>query len=341
MVLFGFIPHPWLSIAKIIFCAAISFLTTFTLVPLLVSLAVRLGVVDIPDGQIKRHETVTPYLGGLSVYAGFLAGLSLVVSVENRIVFLIIGSTLLLLLGLIDDLVVLKPYQKFVGQILAVLCFLKGGLFLKEQFFHDYIWIVLPVSILWCLTIINGFNLIDVMDGLATTVALGCAVSYLGIALLLHQDQVVLLLVAFIGALMAFFWYNKPRATIYLGDAGSLFIGGFLSALPFFFPWSSFHSFAFLTPIVVLAIPLFEVASLICIRSSKKIPFYRGSPHHFCHYFQRWGWSVRKILFLVATINIAVLGLSFIFLLNLVSFATLTVVAMAIFATWVVIALRF
>jgi UDP-GlcNAc:undecaprenyl-phosphate GlcNAc-1-phosphate transferase len=172
------------------------------------------------------------------------------------------------------------------------------------------------------------------MDGLATTVALGCAFSYLVIAYLFQQDQVILLLIAFIGSLLAFLWYNKPRAKIYLGDAGSLFVGGFFSALPFFFPWSRFHTLAFLTPVIVLAIPLFEISSLICIRSWKKIPFYRGSPDHFCHYFQRLNWSIPWILMSVATLNIAMLGLSFAFLFNLVSFATLLIVATTFFATW-------
>jgi UDP-GlcNAc:undecaprenyl-phosphate/decaprenyl-phosphate GlcNAc-1-phosphate transferase len=335
MGIFSFVPTPWLMAAKVGFCCTVSFITTFYLVPLLVDLAVRLGVVDVPDGRIKQHKVVTPYLGGLAVYAGFLAGLALVIPVENRIMFLLIGSTLLLMLGLIDDLVALAPYQKFVGQILAVLCFLKGGLFLKDQFFLNQLWCVIPLSVLWCLTIINGFNLIDVMDGLATTTAIGCAVSYLAIAVYFKDNQTILLLVAFIGSLLAFLWYNRPRASIYLGDAGALFIGGFLSALPFFIPWSSLHQYAFICPLIILAIPLFETGSLICIRTIKQIPFYRGSPDHFCHYLQRWGWSIPQILVFVALANLLLAGITFTYLLSYVNLAPIMVVAIAIFATWI------
>jgi UDP-GlcNAc:undecaprenyl-phosphate/decaprenyl-phosphate GlcNAc-1-phosphate transferase len=332
---FGFVSYgPAYQITKAVFAFLAAFVTTYTLVPVLIVLAHRLGVMDVPDGSVKKHVVATPYLGGLAVYAGFLAGISLVLPIENKIVFLIVGTTLLLLIGLIDDLVVLKPYQKFGGQILACLCFLKAGLYLKEQFFRDYLWAAVPVSLLWFLTVINGFNLIDVMDGLATTVAIGASLSYLVISLLFAHDTSYLLLVAFMGSLMAFFWYNKPRAKMYLGDTGSLFIGGFLATFPFLIPWSSIHSYGFLVPAIVLAIPLFEVASLIVIRSYKQIPFYRPSPDHFCHYLQRWGWSVPQILIIVAIASNIALGATLLLLFGYIGVATAVVVALAIFATW-------
>lgn len=188
---------------------------------------------------------------------------------------------------------------------------------------------------LWCLTIINGFNLIDVMDGLATTTAIGCAISYMAVAVFFGDYQTVLLLVAFASALVAFLWYNRPRASIYLGDAGALFIGGFLSALPFFMPWSRVHEYAFVSPVIILAIPLFETASLICIRIWKGIAFYRGSPDHFCHYLQRWGWSVPQILYGVAFANILLLVATLAYLLSYVNLWPLLAVASALFATWI------
>lgn len=329
-----------LKLFKVLFSATLAFITTYTLVPILIALAQRFGIVDAPNGSLKRHAVVTPYLGGVAVYAGFLAGIALVVPVENRVLFLLIGSTLLLLLGLIDDLVALTPYQKFIGQILATLCFLKGGLFLKDQFFYNHFWVVFPISMLWCLTIINGFNLIDVMDGLATTVALGCAMSYLVISLLFDQFQTTVLLVAFMSALAAFLWFNKPRAIIYLGDAGALFIGGFLSALPFFFPWSTLHTGAFITPVLILGIPLFEIASLVVIRTWKKIPFYRGSPDHFCHYLQRWGLSVPSILVVAALANLALLGTAILYIQGTLSLAFMAIVAIVLFATWMTLVMR-
>lgn len=280
--------------AKWIFALVFSFLVTAYLVPIFITLAKRLRFLDEPDGKIKQHANPTPYLGGLAVYCGFLCGLALTIPFENHITLLLVGSTLLLFIGLIDDLLVMKPYQKFFGQCLAALCFLKGGFYLKEHFFHTF-W-HLPLSFLWILSVINAFNLIDVMDGLASSVAIMVAVAFFVAAYLFGQPQEMILLAALIGALVAFLWFNKPNARIYLGDAGALFIGGFLATVPFLLNWGTYTGYGYLAPIIILAIPLLELVTLIVVRTYKRIPFYNGSRDHFSCYLQDNGWSKKQIL---------------------------------------------
>lgn len=285
-------------IYKMIFGFFIAFLITFYLIPVISSWAIRLNFVDIPDGKIKQHAHPVPYLGGVALYMGFMSSLVLVLPVENRGYLLLLGSTLLLFVGLIDDLVVLKPYQKLFGQCIACLCFLKTGLYLKEQFFYAF-WRI-PFSILWMLMIINAFNLVDVMDGLATTLALFAGMAFLALALFEQQEAVALLLCPFMGALIAFFWFNKPPARIYLGDAGSLLIGGILATVPFLLNWGTFSAYGYLAPLIILAIPLIEVATLVCVRTYKGIPFYKPSPDHFALYLIKNGWSKKNILLFTA-----------------------------------------
>ena len=284
---------------KLLFSIVISFLITLYVVPMLCKVATKLGIIDVPDGNIKRHEKAVPYLGGVAVYIGFIAGLSLVFPFENNIFSLLVGATLLLFVGLIDDLVVLQPRQKFVGQMLAALCFLKGGLFLKEQFFKEYWLVGLPISFLWILVMTNAFNLVDVMDGLATTIAIGTTGTLLLTTVLFNQNQAALLLGPLLGALVAFLRYNRPPAHIYLGDAGALFVGGFLAATPFLFSWSEQNPWGYITPVIILAIPLLEMAGLILIRTYKGIAFYNASPDHFSLYLLRKGWSKWQVLGLV------------------------------------------
>ena len=138
------------------------------------------------------------------------------------------------------------------------------------------------------------------MDGLATLLAICATISFAVVAIASHQLEVLLLLAPFLGALMAFFWYNKPKAQIYLGDTGSLVIGGFLSVIPFLFNWGLYGSYGFLSPLIILSIPLLEVATLIVVRTYKGIPFYNGSPDHFSIYLQQKGWGKNKILWYVA-----------------------------------------
>jgi UDP-GlcNAc:undecaprenyl-phosphate GlcNAc-1-phosphate transferase len=287
---------------KLIFALAISFLITFYLVPIMRSIAFKFGILDVPDGKVKMHKQSTPYLGGLAIYLGFITTLALVFPFANEMFLFMVGATLLLFVGLIDDLLIAQPYQKFGGQIIAALCFLKAGLFLKESFFIHHA-LSIPLSFLWLLTVINAFNLVDIMDGLATTLAICATISFLLISLALQNYNAVLLLGSFLGALVAFWWYNKPSAQIYLGDAGSLFIGGFLAAFPFFIKWGGHNQIGIFAPAILLAVPLLEVVSLVIIRSYKGIPFYRPSPDHFALYLQNNGWSKWQILSYLSAIS--------------------------------------
>ena len=214
-----------------------------------------------------------------------------------------------------------------------MLFFLKAGLYLKGQFFSN-IW-NMPISIFWMLLIINAFNLVDVMDGLATTLAIGAIGSFLMVAVFFDNHPVIILLCSLLGGLCAFLWYNKPVAKIYLGDAGSLFIGGLLSIIPFLFNWGAYTPCGYLTPLIVLAIPLLEVSTLIVIRTCKRIPFYRGSPDHFSIYLQQNGWSKGFILGYVALLSLILGMVAFFFLINAISLITVCGAAGCFLLSWV------
>ena len=319
------------------FALLISFLVTFYLVPVCIKIARRLQFLDEPDGTVKVHKQATPYMGGVAVYVGFLTAFCITIPFESTMLLFFAGSTLLLFVGLIDDLVVLRPYQKFFCQILATLCFLKAGFHLKAQFFSN-IW-NLPISALWILSIINAFNLVDVMDGLATLLALCATTSFLLMALYFNDISVVILLCCLMGPLLAFLWYNRPTAQIYLGDAGSLFIGGLLATAPFLFNWGTYNMSGYLTPIIILAIPLLELATLVIIRTYKRIPFYLGSPDHFSIYLQKNGWSRQAILGYVGVLSLVLFSAAFLFLINILSFAGLCLSAALFLALWIVVIL--
>lgn len=320
-------------VVKLVFALAISFLITFYLVPIMRAIAFKFNILDVPDGKIKQHKQSTPYLGGLAVYLGFITTLALIFPFANEMFLFMVGITLLLFVGLIDDLLIAQPYQKFGGQIIAALCFLKAGLFLKEEFFIHHA-VSIPLSFLWLLTVINAFNLVDVMDGLASGLAICATISFLLISLTLHNYNAVLLLASFLGALIGFWWYNKPTAQIYLGDAGSLFIGGFLAAFPFFIKWGSYNPTGIIAPALLLAIPLLEVLSLMVIRSYKGIPFYRPSPDHFALYLQNNGWSKWQILSYLSALSIILCMSAWLLVTNRLSVGALFGAATLFLAGW-------
>jgi len=318
---------------KICFGLILSFCVTSYLVPIFICIAHKCKILDCPDGLVKKHTLATPYLGGAAVYLGFLVAMALVFPFSNTFFQFLMGSSILFYLGLLDDLIAFLPAQKFIGQCIAVLCFLKAGFYLKAHFFHN-IWNI-ALSGLWMLLVINAFNLIDIMDGLATTVALFVGVNFFIIALMLQNYTVAILLSAIIGALLAFLRFNKPRAAIYLGDAGSLFIGGFFSTIPFLLDWGIFHAYGFLLPIIILAIPLLEVAGLIFIRTAKGIPFFKASPDHFALYLKAQGMKEYGILSLVSAFSLIILLVVILFVQHYISFELLLLAGALFLLGWI------
>lgn len=318
-------------VVRYLFCIVFSSLLTFYLVPMFISAAFRFNILDIPDGKIKNHKKATPYLGGLAIYVPLIATLAIAYPFENKISWLLLGSTFLLFVGLVDDLKCLKPYQKLFGQFIAVACFLKGGFSLKTNFFSDFFNIF--ASGFWMLLIINAFNLVDVMDGLASVLAIISGLSFFIIAVLLQEYSLGLLLLTFTMPLIVFLFYNRPPAKIYLGDTGSLYIGGFMAAIPLLFPWSSISFESHYAPILILGIPILEVATLVVIRTYKGIPFFRGSPHHFSIYLRK-KWSVLKILIFSAIMSIILSLISILFLFKIISFIYLIIFLLIFLAFW-------
>lgn len=316
-----------------LFALGFPFILGIYLIPIVMMASKKIGFLDNPDGRLKHQKEPVPYLGGVGVFLPFIMTLGICYPFENQVLWLLLGTTLLLFIGLIDDLKVLKPGQKFFGQFIAVLSFLKGEFSLKTTLFSSAFDIFL--SGFWMLLVINAFNLVDVMDGLCATLALTSAATFCFIAWVAGKYTVSLLLMAFIGSVAAFFLFNKPPAKIYLGDAGSLFIGGFLAAMPLLFDWdpspfglstigqsSMLFSYlvrplveVFLIPCLIMGIPLLEVSSLFMIRTYLGIPFYRGSPHHFSIYLQRKGLTKWQTLALAcfSASTLSVLALMFLY----------------------------
>lgn len=331
------------------FALIFSFLLAVYLVPIIIRAAIKTGFVDAPDGRLKHQKMPVPYLGGLVIFVAMITTLGLCYPFENQMLWLLIGSALLLFIGLVDDLKVLKPSQKFFGQFIAVLCFLKGEFSLKTPYFSsvsNVFW-----SAFWMLSIINAFNLVDVMDGLCGTLAVWAALACGIFAFVSGNYTTSLLLASFIGSVGGFLVFNRPQARIYLGDAGSLFIGGFLSAVPLLLSWPK-NLFAFgnnvtffahflrplldmfFIPCLVMAVPLFEGLGLFVIRTRMGIPFYMGSPHHFSIYLQKKGWSKYGVLAFASLFASAFCVLSFLFVYGFVSFAPLIACIICLISCW-------
>src|SRR3990167_781271 len=316
---------------KFISAFCIAFMITFYLVAAFRSFALKFNITDRPDGNLKKHEQPVAYLGGVAVFFGFVISLAILYP-NSKEIFLLLPLTFLLFLGLLDDLVSLSPFIKFAGQFLAAIGFVKLGFYLSLDYLPWYLNI--GFSIFWYLSVINAINLVDIMDGLATSLCIASLASFFIFSILLYQNALALFLVILIGCAVAFLYYNREPASIYLGDAGSLFLVGCIAAIPLLIDWTIITPLGIFAPLIILCIPLLEISQLVLIRTYKGIPFYKGSRDHFAHYLMYNGWSKIAIIDYVYVLSIFLFFISYWLVFEVVSFQRLTILFLFFLIIW-------
>jgi UDP-GlcNAc:undecaprenyl-phosphate GlcNAc-1-phosphate transferase len=328
------------------------------LVPVSRVAARRLGVIDQP-GDRKVHKQPMPRLGGLAVWLSFTAvvvGGSLLAPrlrqagvesafqssltllqesyrVGGKLLGILIGGTLVFAVGLADDVLGTRfPVAvKFAGQVLAAAILVVAGV--RTTFMPGEALDVV-VTVLWVVGVTNAFNLLDNMDGLSAGVAFVAGAVFLINAWSLGEFFISLMLVALMGSLLGFLAFNFNPATVFLGDCGSLFIGfmlGSLTLLERYVSHASSTLFPILMPVVVLALPLLDTATVVVIRLKERRPVYVGDSRHISHRLVSLGFSQRTaVLFLylvsfalglgAASLTDATLGQTVLILVQFVSF---------------------
>ncbi|MEK6617260.1 MAG: MraY family glycosyltransferase, partial [Nitrospirota bacterium] len=216
-------------------------------VPLARRAALQFNVVDRPDGRLKHQAEPVPYFGGLAIYLAFLVSLALTFDFKQEVLGLVLGGTLMVMVGLIDDFGVLKPWPKLIGQLIAVFVLIRSGIRIEIAALPD--WLDLLFTVVWMIGIINALNIIDVMDGLAGGVGLVACVWLFVVAILNHDTVVAVMVSALAGSLLGFLRYNFHPASIYMGDAGSLFVGLMLGALAMIGKYTAVNPVAVLAPV--------------------------------------------------------------------------------------------
>ena len=278
-------------------------------VPIARQAALKYGIVDAPDGRLKHQQEPVPYFGGLAIYLAFLMSLAFTFEFRHDVLGIILGGTIVVMLGLIDDFGVLTPATKLAGQLLAVFVLIKSGIRIEIAAFPE--WLDLLLTLIWMIGLINAFNLLDIMDGLSAGIG---AVSAIGlfIAAWLEGDQTTaFLLAALIGSLVGFLKYNWKPARIYMGDTGAMFIGLLLGAMAMIGKYPSDHPLSLLAPVFILGIPIFDTLFVMWIRYQRGLPIFWGSPDHIAIRLRHWGMPVPHIVLTsyVATAVVAGIGL--------------------------------
>ena len=271
----------------------VSIALSLYLTPLVRAAAVRFGVLDQADGRLKQQRDPVPYLGGIAVYLAFLVTLSIVFTFNPQLLGLLLGGTMMVMLGLFDDMRVIPPGLKLAGQLLATWVMFKSGIYIKLVAMPE--WLAMPLTALWLVGITNAVNIIDVSDGLATGV---CAIAALALAsfdLATDADTLAAPCLALAGSLLGFLRFNRTPAKIYLGDAGSLFVGFMLAALSMVNTYSRGSMLPSLAPLFILIVPILDTTLVSLARLRRGMSPLRGSPDHFALRLKHHGWSSQKV----------------------------------------------
>lgn len=304
---------------------AISFTITFLAIPVIITVAERKKLYDLPNER-KIHQNPIPSLGGLGIFAGFVMACLIAIQFHTspEFQYFLAASFVIFFLGLKDDILVISPIKKFIGQVLAAfLIIYKGNVQIRSM--HGFMGIhELPESFSLLLTyftvivIINSFNLIDGIDGLAGSLGLMASTVFGFYFLQINMPAYSILAFALAGSLAAFLIFNFHPAKIFMGDTGSLMIGLINSILVVKFievanavsvpyPIAASPAIGF----AILMIPLLDTLRVFAIRIvSRRSPF---SPdrNHVHHLLLDKGLSHRTITLTLVTINMLAIVVSY------------------------------
>lgn len=311
----GFSAWTWTEGLRWSYLFLISMSAVFLLAPASAWLAVRIGAMDVPDAR-KVHFSPVPRLGGAAVYLAFMAAVIRNQQFSREIYGIMLGGTIIFLLGFFDDWKGLSARTRLFWQVAAALVVTFFGLHLSLPAKLPFGMAISTVlSVIWLVGIINAFNFMDGIDGLASTMGAVCALLFLGIGWKSSQYPLSFISAALAGACFGFLRMNWRPARIFLGDSGSTFIGFILGCLALYGSWATDNPAVSLsTPLLILGIPIFDIIYTTVsrvrngsVRSVKEWLEYAGKDH-FHHRLMKLGMNVQQTVGFIVVLNIC-LGL--------------------------------
>ena len=292
---------------------AVALFISLAATPLCRVLAKKFNVLDKPISKIKTHKVSTPYLGGIAIALGWVISLFIIRYATDfpngtlrSLRGIMIGAFIVLLLGLIDDIKFkgLGFKSKFLIQFAAA-CVVVFGFDIRINFISVY-WLSCLVSVIWIMGITNAFNIIDIMDGLSSGIAVIASLAFLFISLPTEEIYVNFCAIALAGAILGFMPYNLSKSKkIFMGDTGSLFIGFILASLSMGTKYTALHEVGLLAPLLILAIPIYEVFLVSWFRIRKGILPFMGSKDHYALRLEMMGLKRKNILLITYGVGIA------------------------------------
>ncbi len=283
--------------------------------PIVRRVANHLGIVDRPDSR-KLHLTPVPLLGGIAIYAGFILALLVFGEgwVVSQAISILVGATIVSFLGIWDDRWGVRPLLKLLAQTAAAGILIISGV---QVSFLPHPALNVAITLLWIVGITNALNLLDNMDGLSGGIGAVAAAFFLLLAAMNGQYLVGSLAAALMGACIGFLYYNFNPASIFMGDAGSMFLGFVLAVvgIKLRFPGRP-DMITWMIPVVVLGLPIFDTTLVVISRLRRGVnPLIHPGKDHVSHRLVSMGLSQRMAVIVLYLICCA-LGLAGLFIMG-------------------------
>lgn len=256
-------------VVYVLVALGVSFLVSFASTPVVKQLAVRIGAMDVPKDDRRMHNVPIARIGGLAIFFGFIVSVLLFAKIDIEFRGILFGAVIIVVLALIDDLINLPAWLKFIVQIAAALVAVAHGVVIEvisnPNIFSDNPWLKLgvlsvPVTVIWIVAITNSVNFIDGLDGLAVGVSSISSISMLIIAILVSEPEIAIIMAALAGACIGFMPYNLNPAKIFMGDTGATFIGYILATISIQGLFKFYAIMSFAVPFLILALPIFDIS---------------------------------------------------------------------------------
>jgi len=302
----------------------ISYLITFILAavlaliltPLAIKLAGKWGIIDYP-GDRRVHKVPIPRFGGAAIYLSFWLAVFLNIDVTKMIIGIFLGSTIIFIVGIVDDIKGIRPLYKLLWQLLSVIVLIFFGLSVPEMTlpfigtvnlgFFGYVF-----AVLWIVGLVNTVNISDGLDGLAAGICFIAALILFWSANRIEQMPASVLMLTLAGVTFGFLFYNSNPAKIFMGDSGSMFLGYIIGAVSIWGQLKTATVLGVVFPLLVLGMPLIDLVFAIIRRKWKGLSIARADRGHLHHRLLDAGMTQRQAVYILYAIS-ACFGIAAIF----------------------------
>ncbi|WP_312473460.1 MraY family glycosyltransferase [Neobacillus sp.] len=279
------------------------FISSILLTPLVKKLAFKIGATDKPNHR-KVHQKIMPRLGGLAIYLSFIIGMLVLRPEDPNALPIIVGSIIIIITGILDDMVELSAKIKLIAQIAAAaVVVIWGGV--HVQFINlpfggqiEFGYLSIPLTIIWIVGITNAINLIDGLDGLAAGVSSIALITISGMAIIMGDDFVTAVASIVLASTLGFLLYNFHPAKIFMGDTGALFLGYMISVLSLL-GFKNVTMISFIVPVIILGVPISDTFFAIIRRIVNKKPLSAPDKSHLHHCLLRLGFTHRQTVLMI------------------------------------------